>query len=70
MGTEFLGSQQLLKHARISQHLMELVSSLQCSQAPANGLYPLPDESNQLPYSVSIRSTQISYQHLHFPNDL
>jgi hypothetical protein len=52
-GAESLRSQQSLSHSN-SQYFTEPDDSLPCSQEPATGLYPEPDESTPHPrYNLS-----------------
>jgi hypothetical protein len=48
-GAESFRSRQSLSHSRSSRHFMEPECSLSCSQEPAAGLWPEPDESTPYP---------------------
>jgi hypothetical protein len=59
----FSRSCQLCSYPRTSQHFMEPISSLPCSQEPFTGPYPQPDHSN--PYHpISLTSILILFTHL------
>jgi hypothetical protein len=59
-----LRDQQLLSHSGNSQHFTEPGGSLLCSQEPAAGLYPKPEDSSPYPHPVSVWSILILSSHL------
>jgi hypothetical protein len=69
----FLRSSQLCTYSRTSQHFMEPVGSLPCSQEPSTGPYPEPDQFNpSQPLSLSLRPILYFQTHLILclPSDL